>query len=417
MKRVLHIARYGTIKGGAETYIATVTAGLRARGIETTLACALEADPHDDSQRLTPGLLNSDVESVRKLLKQEQPDLIHVHLTDQPWLLGELAAVAPVVLAIQDHRVDCPTGTRYHTRFRKVCTVTPGLKCLAYNITHHCGSLRANATLQPYKQWRQARDAIRASSVEMQVFSEHMADQVEAVIGRRPFVTHYPTPSVATIEARPTTRSQPDDLLAPSVTMVAATDARTRAELDRRPVIVASGRLNQEKGFRVLLDSMNFVKQPVHLIIIGDGHDRPALEKQASQTTGGHRITFTGWLDPMDRDHWLSKAVLTVVPSMWPEPFGIVGLESMAAGKPVIGFAVGGIPEWLQDGVNGKLVAAGDIVGLARAIDALLSDPGSVETMGRRGRQLAENDFNLDAHLDALISHYRRVIDAAEKRG
>jgi glycosyltransferase involved in cell wall biosynthesis len=205
---------------------------------------------------------------------------------------------------------------------------------------------------------------------------------------------------------------QHDDLLAPlGPTM--STDARSRAEADRRPVIVASGRFNREKGFRELLHAMAFVTTPAHLVLIGDGHDRAHLEHQASQTTGGHRITFTGWLVADERDRWLDRALLVAVPSMWPEPFGIVGLEGMAAGKPVVAFDVGGIDTWLAHERTGLLVAPGDIVAFARALSGLLADRAHAERLGAAGREVAATRFALDLHVESLLGHYRRVIDAS----
>ena len=412
MNRVALVARYGRIRGGAETYIATLAHGLRARGIEATLLCALDPDPSDPGVKHLPGLLHGDRDALEAALQALRPDVVHVHLPEVPWILEVASRIAPTVLAIQDHRLDCPTGTRYHTAFKRICTVTPGIKCLGYNVTHHCGSLRANATLRPYREWRAARDAVRGSSVELQVFSEHMATQLEEVIGRRPFVTPYPTPPRDVLPIVPT-QTVHDDLLAPMFSAPAATDARSRAELDRRPIVVASGRFNREKGFRTLLDALILVKPPIHLVLIGDGHDRAHLEKQASQTPGGHRITFTGWLDATDRDRWLTRAVAVAVPSEWPEPFGIVGLEAMAAGKPVVASDVGGIREWLTHEQTGLLAPPGDLVAFAQGLNTLLTDPARAAAMGARGREAAETRFALDLHIEAVLGHYRRVIDAA----
>ena len=102
------------------------------------------------------------------------------------------------------------------------------------------------------------------------------------------------------------------------------------------------------------------------------------------------------------------------MPSLWPEPFGLVGLEAARHRLPVAAFAVGGIPDWLRPGVNGYL-APGDpptARGLADAIIACLKDP---ETHARlrdgAGRVAAE--FSLDRHMDALM----RVLNDAARSG
>jgi len=84
------------------------------------------------------------------------------------------------------------------------------------------------------------------------------------------------------------------------------------------------------------------------------------------------------------------------------EGFGLVYLEAMACGKPVIGGAHGGAPEVIEDGVTGYLVQHGDAVQLAICIETLLTDPGHAREMGTRGRQRVERDFRFNAFAKAL---------------
>lgn len=411
LMRIVHLVRYGSIKGGAETYVAQLCAGLRDQGHEVSLVYALEPDRSRTEVRdgiHFPGLVDGtgNAEALKAALEKVAPDVIHAHMFDEPWITQACIATAPTLVAVHDHRLDCPVGTRYLTGWQKTCTVKPGLKCLGYNVVAHCGSLRANVTLQPYRSWRRINREAKRNQIPLQVFSEHMADELEAAVGRRPFVTPYPTPSRER-RARPTRGYADDLLLAPEVREGSA--AKSRVEADRRPIVVAMGRLNREKGFRQLLDAMSAMTVPCHLVVIGDGHDRDALDRQASQTIGGHRITFTGWLDSSSRDRWLDRSRLVVVPSMWPEPFGIVGLEAMAASKPVVAFDSGGIRQWLQDGVNGTLVAHGSARRLAQAMVDLLEDPKRASAMGAEGRRLSEERFALAQHVDRVIELYRGI--------
>jgi type III pantothenate kinase len=95
-------------------------------------------------------------------------------------------------------------------------------------------------------------------------------------------------------------------------------------------------------------------------------------------------------------------ARFAVVPSRWPEPFGMVGPEAMARGRPVIGFAAGGIPDWLDDGVTGLLVPPGDIGGLTRAMDRLLGDPALTAAMGRAAAARVDRELTHRSYIDAL---------------
>ena len=99
----------------------------------------------------------------------------------------------------------------------------------------------------------------------------------------------------------------------------------------------------------------------------------------------------------------LDEADLLVVPSVWPEPFGLVGPEAGLHGVPAAGFAVGGIPEWLQDGVNGCL-APGDpptTAGLADAIVRCLADPDTHRRLRQEAVRCAQR-FSMTRHLAEL---------------
>lgn len=382
--RVLQVARYGSVRGGVETYVAALSDGLRAAGHEVALAYGIELDPARTEPTFhvpgvtEPGATAPD-DALGAAIEAFAPDVVHVHVPEVGWVTPYCVQRAPTLLAVHDHRLDCPVGTRYWAGWNRACTVTPGVKCLAYNVVAHCGSLKANATLKPYRSWRRARAS--SGDARLQVFSDAMAGALElaGVDRARVGVTHYPVP--------------------PAVDAVAPTDD------DRRLVVLASGRLTREKGFRQLIESMEFVTTPVHLVIAGSGHDRGWLERRARIVGRRHRITFTGWLDARRLAGWRARASIAVVPSMWPEPFGIVGLEAMAAGLPVVAFDSGGIGEWLSDGVTGTLIPAGDIPAFGAALTAMVEDEQMRTSMGRAAAARADA-FSMANHLDRLMTLY-----------
>jgi len=386
--RVLQVARYGSVRGGAETYIASLAHGLREAGHEVALAYALEPDPSREEVAAgfhVPALNDpaGDPAGFREAIERYRPDMVHVHLPDVPWVAPTAATRAPTLLAVHDHRLDCPVGTKYWAAWKRRCTVRPGAWCLGYNVVAHCGSLRANATLKPYRSWHQAREA--AEPLRLQVFSRYMRDEIarSRFDPSRIGVTPYPVPA-------PVWPADP-------------------GETDRRPVVFTSGRLNKEKGFLEVIDALELTRRPVNLVIVGDGHSRAAIERRASIAGGGHRITFTGWLPAAQAAGWRQRALIVAVPSMWPEPFGIVGLEAMAAGKPVVAFDSGGIREWLADGETGRLVPAGDVSAFAAALRGLLDDDAMRERMGRAARARAESDFALGPHVRRVLALYEEV--------
>jgi glycosyltransferase involved in cell wall biosynthesis len=115
-------------------------------------------------------------------------------------------------------------------------------------------------------------------------------------------------------------------------------------------------------------------------------------------------------------DELLRGARGLVFPSLWHEPAGLVAFEAMTSGRAVIGSRVGGMAEMIDDGVNGLLVAPGDVAGLAGAIDRLAADWPLAKRLGESGRTAAAERFTMDAHLDRLMALYARLV-RADKSG
>jgi glycosyltransferase involved in cell wall biosynthesis len=98
-----------------------------------------------------------------------------------------------------------------------------------------------------------------------------------------------------------------------------------------------------------------------------------------------------------------------VVPSLWPEPFGLVGPEAMAHGLPVIASRVGGIPEWLADGEVGFLFEPGDVQGLADRINRLLFDRALARRLGQQARARAGSRFTVPGYVDRFLELLREA--------
>ena len=171
-----------------------------------------------------------------------------------------------------------------------------------------------------------------------------------------------------------------------------------------------AGRMDLLKGGGVLLDALphllRTIGHPLHMTFVGDGPERRKWEEKAAQLQTREprlRFNFTGWLDGEPLDCAFSESDLLVVPSLWPEPFGLLGPEAGLRGLPAVGFAVGGIPEWLLDGVNGRL-APGDpptVEGLADAVTECLRDPAAYRQL-RIGALNIARRFSLANHIDRL---------------
>jgi glycosyltransferase involved in cell wall biosynthesis len=168
------------------------------------------------------------------------------------------------------------------------------------------------------------------------------------------------------------------------------------------------------KGVAVLLRAAREVD--AEFVIAGAGRQLPVMRKLARRLGIEQRVRFTGWLAPQELASELLGTSVAAVPSVWPEPFGIVGIEAHAAGKPVVASATGGIADWLEDGVSGLLVPAGDPQALARGLNDLLDDPERRRTMGQAGKRSVAARFSAEQHLQALQHAYAAAWQARESR-
>ena len=166
------------------------------------------------------------------------------------------------------------------------------------------------------------------------------------------------------------------------------------------------GRLSPEKGVDVLIRAM--AKLPhIPLVIAGTGPQEKALKSLASQT--GANVRFTGFLSGNELKEAIYGARFTVLPSVCFENSPLSVMESFAAGKPVIGTNLGGIPELVSEDV-GILVPPGDVDALAEAISTLWHNEPAVLKMGRNARALAEEKFTTQKHLEKILEIYRAAV-------
>lgn len=132
----------------------------------------------------------------------------------------------------------------------------------------------------------------------------------------------------------------------------------------RRRVVFA-GRIVRPKGVGVLIHAAREVQ--AEFVLCGDGRELEEMRALSARLGVDDRVRFTGWLDGDSLAHELAEASIVAVPSVWPEPFGLVGIEAFASGRPAVASATGGIGDWLTDGTSGLAVRPADAPALARA--------------------------------------------------
>lgn len=199
-------------------------------------------------------------------------------------------------------------------------------------------------------------------------------------------------------------------------------DAPERHGVDpERPYVLFVGRITRQKGVPHLLRAARRLDPSVQVVLCAGAPDTPAIDQEFRTLVEELRGLRDGviWIPEMlprpEVIGLLSRASVFACPSVY-EPLGIVNLEAMACGAPVVASAVGGIPEVVDDGVTGLLVPydekdpAGFEAGLADALGRVIADPVAAARMGEAGRSRAVHEFGWDAIAQRTIAVYEALL-------
>jgi glycosyltransferase involved in cell wall biosynthesis len=298
-----------------------------------------------------------------------KPDIIYSHGIESVECEGRLLRTCPAVLYAHNYIGTCVSSRKYHSFPRiQPCSRSFGAKCLLLYYPRRCGGLN------PLRAWQLYRtQACR---------NERLANYRAVLVASRHMYHEFEQNGVATDRLQ---------LLPLPVTEKPQSGMPVRKRHSGRILYV--GRLTDVKGVHYLMEALpkaaEKLARPLTVTVAGDGVERRRLEALADRL--GIAARFTGWVDTSHKQALMRDADLLAVPSLWPEPFGLVGLEAGCFGLPAIGYAVGGIPEWLISGKTGEL-APGDpptVSGLADAIVGALADPDHYVRLCRGAWEMA----------------------------
>ncbi|MEU1257227.1 glycogen synthase [Streptomyces chartreusis] len=199
------------------------------------------------------------------------------------------------------------------------------------------------------------------------------------------------------------------------------TDVLTRFGLDAdRPYVLFVGRITRQKGVPHLLRAIRHIDPAAQVVLCAGAPDTPEIDQEFRdlyQELSGVR-EGVHWIPQMlprpEVIQLLTHAAVFVCPSVY-EPLGIVNLEAMACGTPVVASQVGGIPEVVDDGKTGLLVPLDDDfeAGLAHALDSVIGDPEAARRMGEAGRERAVGEFGWDAVARRTAGLYGEILKQA----
>jgi glycosyltransferase involved in cell wall biosynthesis len=362
------------VKGGAEQFLYQLIQALLARGDEVTFLT--EDDGSGPLGQLDLRLIRADTE-LSSLLRRLGPDAGFVNGLRSAKVESQVINQIPSVLFAHNYYGTCISGEKRHRNPRLTeCHRTFGAMCLALYFPRRCGAFSLAAAVGGFAAQNARRHSLDHYR-RVLVASNHM--QVE-------FKKHTRVP----IDVVPLFVAEPPE---PKLVTPAGSS------------VVFIGRLTAIKGPQELLLSLARVQHQVgpdiEVVFVGDGPSRSALEDFAKRLK--LRATFTGWLDPIERDVVLARAAVLVLPSLWPEPFGLVGLEAARLGVPAVAYDFGGVRDWLTHGLNGLLVPVdGDRISrLGEAIVRVLDDQKGARRLASNATLVARG-FSRVKHLQLL---------------
>lgn len=168
--------------------------------------------------------------------------------------------------------------------------------------------------------------------------------------------------------------------------------------------LLYSGRLSEEKGLRFLLEVMKELPQ-IKLKIAGTGPEEENLKNFVRE----HKlknVTFLGFLEGQNLIKTIAGSLAVIVPSLWPEVFGMSVLEAYSLGKPVIAADSGALPELVKDNRTGFLFKTADKQDILEKIKFLLNQPALIKKMGKEALKIADADYSPEGHYLKIMKIY-----------
>jgi glycosyltransferase involved in cell wall biosynthesis len=381
--------------GGLESFVGMLIDELHGRGHDVALWTELDLPANRPRIELPPGVASWSVDELgreRALaeLRDWAPQAMSTHGILDPSVEQDTLCIAPATFFAHAYTGTCISGSKAFSRPEpRPCDREFGWRCLLQYYPRRCGGLNPLTMTREYARQRRRLDLLQRYH---RIFtpSNHMREEYlrHGFTADQLLVVELAVDSHEMLDVDAITDGE--DVDAPSWS-VRGWEGPLR--------LLFLGRMDRVKGGRLLLDALPKLAmrdRPIRLVLAGDGPDRRQWEHEARRLVanspaggggagGGIEVVFEGWVDGARRAELLSDSDLLMIPSLWPEPFGLVGREAGLHGVPSIAFAVGGIPDWLVDDVNGCL-ASGDppsVDGLVAATNRAVRDLATYRRLSR----------------------------------
>lgn len=374
--------------GGLPNYVIQVARGLQDRGHEVIIA---HGNPNPGDHLETDGLRLVHLDDLGRV-GGLGADLIHVHLlSDTDVIAGLFDLDVPLVRFFHDYTSTClRRGKRRWPGDR--CQRALGPSCAAFGCVigrPAPGSVLPRLVDLPDKI--RERDLYRDFDASI-VGSSHMVKMLEtngfpsARIHKIPYFSKFADGALIPVD-----RSGP------------------LPGRDRPFELLFTGQAVIGKGLEVLIEALRGVPGHWRLTVCSDGPRLPNAKKMAQEYGIIDRMSFHTWMPHSALLDYYRKSDIFVLPSIWDDPGPLVGIEALSFGAPLVGFAVGGIPDYLIDGQTGILVRDVSAAGLRAGLIRAMESPEKIAEMAIAAQKLVVARHSLDAHVSGVEDVYRQV--------
>lgn len=388
--KILHLNDHLNWVGGIETYMLSAIGQLGDRGFQQAVIYGKGDPQHFATSVCVPEVSSARPADrdrvqgrVREVIEEFQPDLIQVHNLYNVGAIDACLKARPTVVYVHDFRYVCPASSFYFRRPNRICDRVCSPACFALGPLNRCLTPRIPLNLWYYQRvrWMQ-QNAHRFAAIIA----------ISGYVKKRLVQSGFPADKIHVI---------PYFCPLPPV--------ESPAPLPDKPTILFMGRMARYKGFDQFIRILAKLPETVSGLMIGNVSDSLTQEVTDLATRLGcrHRLTIRGWAGRDEVRGIMRGMTVVTFPSVCPETLGLVGMESLSSGVPVVGFDVGGTGEWLLDGWNGFSVPVNDVDAFANRVLRIVESPELRSTMAENGLKLIREKFTPDVHFDRLLSVYR----------
>ncbi|MBC7785210.1 MAG: glycosyltransferase [Burkholderiales bacterium] len=367
--KLLNIHNIHAHPGGMEIVFEALTALFKSRGHDVVELAKSNADLKSTWQKLMAfgGAIysRSVYREITDLLQRERPAVAHVHNLYPQLSTSALDALyeqqVPVILHTGDYKLSCPTAQ--HLRHGKICE-----KCVG-----------------GHEYWAAIHNCRNSHAMSVAYSLRNMWARVSQSVVRGVSIYACPTRFVADMMIR---AGFPKDRVRVVYNFCDLPDVAPRNHAGE--YVGYLGRISPEKGLDVLIAAAR--KTGLKTKIAGDPSLMPQLQVGLPSN-----VEFVGKLKHDHLDEFLDGMRVLVVPSVWYEVFGLVCVEALSRGIPVIASDIGGLPEVVHHKESGLLVPAGDVDALAEAMQLMADNPEWAMALGMHGHEVAHRLFTPEA--------------------